>query len=64
MLRLDEADGLEVAAARWGLIPFWWKDAKPPKNTFNARSEEVATKPYVEAPGCQGALSGACLGLV
>ena len=45
MLRLDQAGGLEVIAARWGLIPFWWKSAKPPKNTFNARSEEAATKP-------------------
>ena len=37
-------DGLEVVAAQWGFIPAWWKGAKPPRNTFNARSEEAATK--------------------
>lgn len=36
--------GLELAPARWGLIPSWWKQAKPPGNCFNARSEESATK--------------------
>ena len=41
MLRLNETGGLEAVAARWELIPFWWKDEKPPKNTFNARPEEV-----------------------
>jgi putative SOS response-associated peptidase YedK len=38
-------DGLELVAARWGLIPFWWKEGKPPSHCFNARSEEAATKP-------------------
>lgn len=32
-------------SARWGLIPTWWKDEVPPSLTFNARSEEAATKP-------------------
>jgi putative SOS response-associated peptidase YedK len=36
---------LELAEARWGFIPAWWKKAKPPSNCFNARSEEVAAKP-------------------
>lgn len=45
MLRPMEGGGLELVAARWGMIPFWWKEPKPPGNTFNARSEEVATKP-------------------
>jgi putative SOS response-associated peptidase YedK len=40
-----EAGGLELAFARWGLIPFWWKQPKPPGFTFNARIEEAATKP-------------------
>jgi putative SOS response-associated peptidase YedK len=31
--------------ARWALIPFWWKQPKPPKFTFNTRIEEAATKP-------------------
>jgi putative SOS response-associated peptidase YedK len=43
-------DGLELVAARWGLIPFWWKEAKPPRLTFNARSEEAATKPMWRVP--------------
>lgn len=40
------ADGaLEGHAARWGLIPHWWKKPEPPAMTFNARSEEAAEKP-------------------
>ena len=35
----------EVALARWGLVPFWAKDAKLAYSTFNARAEEVAQKP-------------------
>ncbi len=31
--------------ARWGLIPSWWKKDTPPTMTFNARSEEAASKP-------------------
>ena len=31
--------------ARWGLIPSWWKKETPPALTFNARSEEAASKP-------------------
>lgn len=38
------AGGLELASARWGLIPSWWKQAKPPGNCLNARSEEAAGK--------------------
>lgn len=30
---------------RWGFIPHWWKQDKPPQNTINARSEEAAGKP-------------------
>ncbi len=30
---------------RWGLIPWWSKDAKSGSRLFNARSETVATKP-------------------
>jgi putative SOS response-associated peptidase YedK len=35
----------ELTAARWGFIPFWWKDAKPPQSTINVRSEDAAAKP-------------------
>ena len=45
------ADGqLEVSAARWGLIPHWWKQERPPSLTFNARSEEAAGKPMWRGP--------------
>lgn len=36
---------IELAAGRWGLVPHWWGEAKPPKLSFNARLEEVAEKP-------------------
>jgi putative SOS response-associated peptidase YedK len=46
LLRLGPDTGeLEALPARWGLIPHWWKDAKPPNGTFNARLEEAAAKP-------------------
>ncbi|HKQ23144.1 MAG TPA: SOS response-associated peptidase [Burkholderiales bacterium] len=49
-LRRGDTGGLDLVMTRWGLIPFWWKDAKPPCNTFNARSEEAATKPMWRDP--------------
>jgi putative SOS response-associated peptidase YedK len=40
----------EFAQLRWGLVPFWAKDAKFGYTTINARAEEVAAKPaYREA---------------
>jgi putative SOS response-associated peptidase YedK len=51
ILRLDRETGeLELTTARWGLIPHWWKDAKPPRLAFNARSEEAATRPMWREP--------------
>lgn len=42
----DRQSGQPITVdARWGFIPFWWKDAKPPGITINARAEEAATKP-------------------
>lgn len=35
----------ELAPSRWGLIPSWAKDSKIGFKTFNARSEEIDTKP-------------------
>jgi putative SOS response-associated peptidase YedK len=51
ILRLDRATGeIELVNARWGLIPTWWKEPKPPRTTHNARSEEAATKPMWKGP--------------
>lgn len=36
---------VRAALARWGFIPHWWKEPKPPTNAINARSEEAAQKP-------------------
>jgi putative SOS response-associated peptidase YedK len=35
----------EFALMRWGLVPFWAKDAKIGYTTINARAEEAASKP-------------------
>ena len=53
MLLLGETGALELVGARWGLIPFWWKEAKPRRLTFNARSEEAATKPMWRHPAAK-----------
>ena len=46
ILRLNsDGDRLELLMARWSFVPHWWKQAKPPAMTINARSEEAATKP-------------------
>jgi putative SOS response-associated peptidase YedK len=37
--------GRELVIARWGLVPYWWSRPKPPASCFNARAEDVATKP-------------------
>ncbi len=36
--------------ARFGLIPFWSKDDKIGRHTYNARSETVASKPSFRTP--------------
>lgn len=43
--RAADADELELAQARWGFVPFWWKGAKPPAHCINARCEDAAKKP-------------------
>jgi putative SOS response-associated peptidase YedK len=52
IIRYDQAGEREMVAAEWGLLPFWWKpsDKTPKRSTlqrkcFNARSEDVDTKP-------------------
>ena len=49
-LLLLDAGELALAAARWGLIPHWWKQDKPPTFTINARLEEAAGKPMWRDP--------------
>ena len=41
---------LTLGRARWGLIPHWWKETKPPKLSFNARLEEAPAKPMWRDP--------------
>jgi putative SOS response-associated peptidase YedK len=46
VVRLNPITGSrEFALQRWGLVPFWAKDAKLGYTTFNARAEEAARKP-------------------
>ena len=46
IVRLSPATGRrEVVLMRWGLIPYWSKDAKIALRTINARAETVATAP-------------------
>lgn len=46
VVRLDsETDQRELTIMRWGLIPFWSKDAKIAYSIINAKAETVATSP-------------------
>lgn len=46
VVRLSRDTGRrELALMRWGLVPFWAKDAKIAYSTINARAEEAAAKP-------------------
>jgi len=46
VVRLGRDSGRpEFALLRWGLVPYWAKDAKIGYSTINARAEEVETKP-------------------
>jgi putative SOS response-associated peptidase YedK len=45
-----DAGKLEFALMRWGLVPFWAKEAKIGYTTINVRAKEAASKPaYREA---------------
>jgi putative SOS response-associated peptidase YedK len=45
-----DSGGREFALMRWGLVPFWAKDAKVGYSTINARAEDAPAKPmYREA---------------
>lgn len=45
IIRTTREGQRELCVARWGLVPSWWKRAELPRLTFNARSEEAASKP-------------------
>lgn len=45
VLRLDRDRHRVLTVARWGLVPYWAKDAKVGSGFINARSEAVATTP-------------------
>jgi putative SOS response-associated peptidase YedK len=44
VLRGDRG-GLFLMQARWGFIPRWWTQSRPPANCHTARVEDAATKP-------------------
>lgn len=50
IVRVGEDGQREANGARWGLIPSWWKKETLPGSTFNARSEEAASKPMWRGP--------------
>ncbi|UBX51274.1 SOS response-associated peptidase [Acinetobacter pseudolwoffii] len=39
------AEGFELDIARFGLIPFWAKELKYGRHTYNAQTETIASKP-------------------
>ena len=44
LLRRDTASPeIDLAHARWGFVPYWWKEAKPPRGRFNAKAETAAS---------------------
>ncbi len=49
VVRLDRNGNRELTMLRWGLIPFWAKDAKIGAKFINARAETIATAPAFRA---------------
>ncbi len=50
VVRLDpETRQREIPLLRWGLIPFWAKDAKIGYSTINAKADTLATSPAFRA---------------
>jgi putative SOS response-associated peptidase YedK len=45
VVRLSRGGQRETTLMRWGLVPFWAKDARIGLNAVNARAEDAATKP-------------------
>jgi putative SOS response-associated peptidase YedK len=47
----DAGGRRQVESARWGLIPSWWKEPKPPRMaTFNARAGSLASSGMWRGP--------------
>jgi len=42
---VEEPEGLEIRLMKWGLVPFWAKDAKIGNSMINARAETIKEKP-------------------
>lgn len=42
---VDEPEGREIRLMKWGLVPFWAKDAKIGNSMINARAETIKEKP-------------------
>jgi len=49
IVRLDRSAARELVNVRWGLIPFWAKDAAIGNRLINARSDGLAEKPSFRA---------------
>ena len=45
IVRLNAEGQREIAILRWGLVPFWSKDAKMSASTINAKAETITTSP-------------------
>ena len=45
-----DSGAAELREARFGLVPFWSKDTKIARYTYNARTETVASKPSYRDP--------------
>ena len=50
VIRLAESGVAQLVAARWGLIPMWWKEQKPPADAFVAPSEDATARPIWKIP--------------
>jgi putative SOS response-associated peptidase YedK len=53
IIRRAKDGSQECLAARFGLIPFWSKDATIARRTYNARSERSPRSHRIERPGAR-----------
>jgi putative SOS response-associated peptidase YedK len=54
VVRLDQEGKRTLDLLRWGLIPYWAKDASMGSHCINAMAETVATKPAFREATCRG----------